>query len=102
MLNHVKSSPNEINNYNISQLYSHIFPLFSISFPTFLTFLRIFLWILAGSTSSIIKEPPAAGETGETGETAETAETTAAGEAAELPAAEAKEATKMVDITKKE
>ena len=99
MLNHVKSSPNEINNYNISQLYSHIFPLFSISFPTFLTFLRIFLWILAGSTSSIIKEPPAAGETGET---AETAETTAAGEAAELPAAEAKEATKMVDITKKE
>jgi hypothetical protein len=54
------------------------------------------LWILAGSTSSIIKEPPAAGET------AETAETTAAGEAAELPAAEGKEATKMVDITKKE
>lgn len=71
-------------------------PIFSISFPTFLTFLRIFLWILAGSTSSIIKEPPAAGET------AETAETTAAGEAAELPAAEGKEATKMVDITKKE
>lgn len=61
-------------------------------------------WILAGSTSSIIKEPPAAGSA----ETAETAETTAAGEAgeageaAELPAAEGKEARKIVGFSKKE